>query len=373
MTKAAELAKMGEVLTNSQIGGRRNIIINGAMNVAQRGTSSTSSGRYTLDRFEAIAASFGEATVTQSQDSTSPDEFGKSYKIAIGSTGETVGTTEQQYIRYKIEGQDLQQLKHGTSSAESMTLSFYVRSSVTGTYAISFYSNDSNKNHVKTYTVDSADTWERKSVTVSGNTSDAFDNDNAVSLSIHWMLTQGSNYLGDASSLNTWVTYSNSNFAGNVNTGFGTNANATFFLTGVQLELGSQATPFEHRSFGEELLLCQRYYRKLNDISVDSQQIMSGGYHNSTQFQGVFRFEPHMRAAPSLLASTTSSNNSSSAYVVHRTDGVDYIDSIAFHQASKESTLIYTTGNTSGTQGVAGVLLTQESDNISELAASAEL
>ena len=127
------------------------------MQVAQRGTSSTSSGRYTLDRFEAIAT-FGEATVTQSQDSTSPDEFGKSYKIAIGSTGETVGTTEQQYIRYKIEGQDLQQLKHGTSSAESMTLSFYVRSSVTGTYAISFYSNDSNKNHVKTYTVDSANT-----------------------------------------------------------------------------------------------------------------------------------------------------------------------------------------------------------------------
>ena len=297
MTKAAELAKMGEVLTNSQIGGRRNIVINGAMQVAQRGTSSTSSGRYTLDRFEAIAT-FGEATVTQSQDSTSPDEFGKSYKIAIGSTAETVGTTEQQYIRYKIEGQDLQQLKHGTSSAESMTLSFYVRSSVTGTYAISFYSNDSNKNHVKTYTVDSANTWERKSVTVSGNTSDAFDNDNAVSLSIHWMLTQGSNYLGDNSSLNTWVTYGNTNFAGNVNAGFGTNANATFFLTGVQLEVGSQATPFEHRSFGEELQLCKRYLSQVSEAS-DNQVVHLVGYN---QGSGACRYSLHteMRAAPTV-------------------------------------------------------------------------
>ena len=301
MTKAAELAKMGEVLTNSQIGGRRNIIINGAMQIAQRGTSSTSSGRYTLDRFEAIAASFGEATVTQSQDSTSPDEFGKSYKIAIGSTGETVGTTEQQYIRYKIEGQDLQQLKHGTSSAESMTLSFYVRSSVTGTYAISFYSNDSNKNHVKTYTVDSANTWERKSVTVSGNTSDAFDNDNAVSLSIHWMLTQGSNYLGDNSSLNTWVTYDNTNFAGNVNTGFGTNANATFFLTGVQLEVGSQATPFEHRSFGEELALCQRYCVDLvPDSGSSTPYIMGGAVYNDTLVISHITFPVEMRGTPTV-------------------------------------------------------------------------
>ena len=298
MTKAAELAKMGEVLTNSQIGGRRNIIINGAMQVAQRGTSSTSSGRYTLDRFEAIAT-FGEATVTQSQDSTSPDEFGKSYKIAIGSTGETVGTTEQQYIRYKIEGQDLQQLKHGTSSAESMTLSFYVRSSVTGTYAISFYSNDSNKNHVKTYTVDSANTWERKSVTVSGNTSDAFDNDNAVSLSIHWMLTQGSNYLGDNSSLNTWVTYGNTNFAGNVNTAFGTNANATFFLTGVQLEVGSQATPFEHRSFGEELALCKRYFHQIGTGEANYTPIAVG--NNEESFSNLVIFYPvKMRAVPTL-------------------------------------------------------------------------
>ena len=260
MTKAAELAKMGEVLTNSQIGGRRNIIINGAMQVAQRGTSSTSSGRQTLDRFEAVYSNFDNATQTQSQDSTAPNGFKTSHKIAIGSTAESaIDANEQQYIRYKIEGQDLQQLKYGTSDAESMTLSFYVRSSVTGTFSISFFLNDTTKNHVKTYTISSANTWERKTITVSPNTSDVIDNDNGIGLSIHWFLTLGSDSLGSTEAVDTWIAHSSANFGGNINSDFASNANATFHMTGVQLEVGSQATPFEHRSFGEELALCQRY------------------------------------------------------------------------------------------------------------------
>ena len=305
MTKAAELAKIGEVLTNSQIGGRRTIVINGAMNVAQRGTTSTASGRKTLDRFEAITSSFGEATITQSQDSTSPDGFAKSYKVAIGSTAETVGASEQQYIRYKVEAQDLQQLKYGTSDAESMTLSFYVRSSVTGTFSISFYLNDSNKNHVKTYTINSADTWERKTITVTGNTSDAINNDTGIGLSIHWFLTLGSSYLGDTASLNSWVTYGNSNFAANVNPNFGANSNATFFITGIQLEVGSQATPFEHRSFGDELTLCQRYFSHSGD------PVNNGFVHHmylATNSYGNFSFPVPMRASPTVTICSTSNS-----------------------------------------------------------------
>ena len=272
---------MGEVLTNSQIGGRRNLIINGAMQVAQRGTSSTSSGRQTLDRFEAVYSNFDNATQTQSQDSTAPNGFKTSHKIAIGSTAESaIDANEQQYIRYKIEGQDLQQLKYGTSDAESMTLSFYVRSSLTGTFSISFFLNDTTKNHVKTYTISSANTWERKTITVSPNTSDVIDNDNGIGLSIHWFLTLGSDSLGSTEAVDTWIAHSGANFGGNVNSDFASNANATFFLTGVQLEVGSQATPFEHRSFGEELLLCQRYYQQI--VGLTDVIIFGYGRGNGT-------------------------------------------------------------------------------------------
>jgi hypothetical protein len=226
MTKAAELAKWGEVSTNGQVSGRRNLIINGAMKVAQRGTSSTSSGRQTLDRFEAVYSNFDNATQTQSQDSTAPNGFKTSHKIAIGATAESaIDANEQQYIRYKIEGQDLQQLKYGTSDAESMTLSFYVRSSVTGTFSISFFLNDTTKNHVKTYTISSANTWERKTITVSPNTSDVIDNDNGIGLSIHWFLTLGSDSLGSTEAVDTWIAHSSANFSGNVNSDFASNAN----------------------------------------------------------------------------------------------------------------------------------------------------
>ena len=366
MTKAAELAKMGEVLTNSQIGGRRNIIINGGMTIDQRNSGSSinlGNGKfYAVDRFYWIEDS--SETPTGQQVTDAPDGFTHSVKITNTSTTTTPSYTQ---LVQPIEGNNVSQLYFGNSSAQNMTLSFYVKSSLTGQFSVAFRNGADNRSNVSTYTINSANTWERKIITFVGDTTGTYATDNTVGLNLIFRLDD----TGGTSTLNQWTASANAFASGSVR--FMGNASATWQVTGIQLEVGRQATPFEHRSFGEELLLCQRYYRKLNDISVDSQQIMSGGYHNSTQFQGVFRFEPHMRAAPSLLASTTSSNNSSSAYVVHRTDGVDYIDSIAFHQASKESTLIYTTGNTSGTQGVAGVLLTQESDNISELAASAEL
>ena len=300
MTKSAELAKMGEVLTNSQIGGRRNIIINGAMQVAQRDTSSTSSGRQTLDRFEAVYSNFDNATQTQSQDSTAPNGFKTSHKIAIGSTAESaIDANEQQYIRYKIEGQDLQQLKYGTSDAESMTLSFYVRSSLTGTFSISFFLNDTTKNHVKTYTISSANTWERKTITVSPNTSDVIDNDNGIGLSIHWFLTLGSDSLGSTEAVDTWIAHSGANFGGNVNSDFASNANATFFLTGVQLEVGSVATPFEHRSFGEEMALCQRYFFRSGKGESQYAAFAQGWATSTTSGIAHVAFPVEMRAEPS--------------------------------------------------------------------------
>ena len=350
MTKAAELAKMGEVLTNSQIGGRRNLIINGAMQVAQRGTSSTSSGRQTLDRFEAVYSNFDNATQTQSQDSTAPNGFKTSHKIAIGSTAESaIDANEQQYIRYKIEGQDLQQLKYGTSDAESMTLSFYVRSSLTGTFSISFFLNDTTKNHVKTYTISSANTWERKTITVSPNTSDVIDNDNGIGLSIHWFLTLGSDSLGSTEAVDTWIAHSGANFGGNVNSDFASNANATFFLTGVQLEVGSQATPFEHRSVGEELALCQRYFQKYSDNGSGGGYI-TNGIITGTRFYGVIRWVTTMRAAPTVAGtsgdfSVQSSANTASGYSIDEQ-----------HNPTVDSVRLRTGSNSNLTDGQGAIL-----------------
>jgi hypothetical protein len=261
MTKAAELAKMGEVITNSQIGGRRNIIINGSASVNQRGDSTgvTADGYYGPDRW--AYKTEGEETVSISQASDGPDGFANSYKVEVTTADSTIAADDYARVETRLEGQNLQHLKYGASGAESITLSFYVKSSVTGTYALGFYSADGSRNIGSTYTISSANTWEYKTLTFAGDTSGTINDDNGEALRIWFLLSAGSNF---TSSDNTsWAGYSDSRVAyGHTTNVIGTSS-ATWQITGVQLEVGEQATPFEHRSFGEELALCQRYYQKI--------------------------------------------------------------------------------------------------------------
>ena len=260
MTKAAELAKMGEVLTNSQIGGRRNIIINGAMQVSQRGTSETgvTSGQYANapDRFKVEMSSAGTWTVSQS--TTAPSGFSNSYKFDCTTADASLGAGDYLQLSHYLEGQDLQHLKKGTSDTEKVTLSFYVRSNKTGTYIVEFYDADNSRSISKSYTISSANTFEKKTITIDGDTSGAFGNDNGGSLGIFFYLGAGSNFT--SGTLNTsWGSRTLANVAvGQVNLADSTSNE--WYVTGVQLEVGEQATPFEHRSFGEELALCQRYF-----------------------------------------------------------------------------------------------------------------
>ena len=261
MTKAAELAKMGEVLTNSQIGGRRNIIINGAMQVAQRGTSSTglgaANGYFTLDRMRHVFASTA-GRLTSSQSTDAPSGFGNSLKFECTTADTSIAAGEYLMLQHKIEAQNLQAFKKGTSDAENFTLSFYVKGNASATYALELYDNDNNRQCSKLFSVTTS--WTRVILTYPADTTGAFGNDNDVGLSLTFWLHAGSTFTSGTLNSSAFAANNNANRAVGISSFFDS-TDRTFFITGIQLEVGEQATPFEHRPFGEELALCQRYYQ----------------------------------------------------------------------------------------------------------------
>ena len=239
----------------------KNRIINGAMGISQRGTSfSSHTGGYTLDRFDVTNSNSGAITVNQS--SESPDGFSNSLHIDVTTADTSVAAAEYCSIRYKFEGQDLQDLAYGSTSAKTITLSFWVKSTVTGDYTFELYQNDASpsRGYTAVYTVNSADTWEKKTITISGDTSGTINNDNGVGLSIHWNLMAGSDYQGNSSTDNTWSTYVQAGYANGQTANALSSTSNNFYITGVQLEVGSVATEFERRPYGTELQLCQRYF-----------------------------------------------------------------------------------------------------------------
>jgi hypothetical protein len=300
MSKAAELA----ALIGSQTAqSNRNLIINGAMQVAQRGTSSTSLGYQTVDRFNVHKnGSFDQLNFTQTQVTDAPAGFSNSYKFTTTTAETAVDSDESIAIRTAFEGQDLQQLGYGTGSAKKLTLSFYVKSSQTGTFAIYFYSADTVRIITRTYTISSANTWEQKSVTIDGDASGSIDNDANESLQISWAIAAGSNFTSSNST--SWSAYSTPTaYFGHAQNAVLTTTNATWQITGVQLELGEQATPFEHRSFGDELRRCQRYAYKIGGSRSDTFGAGQGLYQDGNEFNFGPYFPPvTLRANPSLTA-----------------------------------------------------------------------
>ena len=294
-------------INGGQIGGRRNIIINGAMQISQRATSvtvtNTVKGYQTLDRFEYNIHGTITHEMTMAQSSESPDGFSNSLKFSTTTADASLTETQSHYVTTEIEGQDLQQLAYGTSSAKSFTLSFYVKGTITGTYVVWFYSADTGKALRKTYTISSANTWERKTITVAGDTSSAINNDNGSGMFIRWVLGVGPDYSSGSAST-TWST----DGLTTVNRYVGQTANVAattsdnWAITGVQMELGSQATAFEHRSFAEELRLCQRYY-----FQGDGQELGAGlnNYYGAEYGSGSMikvSFPTTMRTKPTVTA-----------------------------------------------------------------------
>ena len=255
------LPKVKSLGTENIGGGNRNIVINGAMQVAQRATSATgvggSNGYFTVDRF-GIYQSGTNGRFTMSQASvTDLAGFSNALKLDVTTADTSVAAGELLQLATVFEGQDLQGFKKGYSEAEGYTLSFYVKGTAK-TYSVELYDGDNNRHVTKTFSVTTS--WNRVVLNFPADTTGKFDNDNALSLYVLFWIHTGTTY-SSGSAATTWASVTNANRAVGVESIFSSTDNE-FFIPGIQLEVGTQASPFEHRSFGEEQALCQRYFQQ---------------------------------------------------------------------------------------------------------------
>ena len=277
--------------------GNRNLIINGAMQVAQRGTSfaDPANGTFTLDRFS-MRNSSGTPAFTFSQDSDAPHGFNNSLKVACTTADASPAAGSISRITYKTEAQDLQPLAKGTSSAKASTLSFYVKTNKTGLYTVFVYDDDNNRMFSASYTVSDTN-WNRYTINIPADTTGTINDDNGIGFVINFGLSLGSNRTS-GSLASTWATYVTANeHVGNVN--FADNTSNVWAITGVQLEVGSVATEFEHRSFAQELALCHRYFLKFDPSGTDSY-CFAGKGAGTTGVDFNFILPRPLRASPTV-------------------------------------------------------------------------
>ena len=305
------------------IGGRRNLIINGAMQVAQRGTAfSVTNGTagFAADRW--FLANVSGSTQSADNSTTTPAGFSNSFQLDVDNAVSSPASGAYAYIGHKIEAQNLQHLNYGSSSAKQLTLSFYVRSPKTGTHVVELFAQDGSRNVSATYTVNVADTWEEKSITFPADTGGTINNDNGSGIEILFWLMAGSDLSGGGSLNTSWTTNptTNTRVVGGVNVL--DNASNNFYLTGVQLEVGTVATEFEHRSFGEELALCQRYYFAIETTASSQPLAPYGAGVSSTRVDFNYWLPVSMRAAPTVTVARL--GLSTPAGSVTNSTGTDY-------------------------------------------------
>lgn len=283
----------------------RNRIINGDMRIDQRnagGVVTINTNLFTVDRWQADEGGMNSYTAQQS--TTAPAGFKNSLKFTMG-TAVTIDPTDYAFFRQAIEGYNVADFGLGTTSASPFTLSFWVQSSVTGTFGVTFRNTAANTSYCSTYTINTANTWEYKTVTVPAITTGTWVTDNGAGMYVLWDLGVGSTYTGIANQVNT-----GGNYFGVANTTkLASTTGATFYITGVQLEKGTQATPFEYRPYGMELALCQRYYWQSFEGATPSGWPSNGfistagvggssGGNTTGMINGMFLHPVKMRAAP---------------------------------------------------------------------------
>ncbi len=279
----------------------RNLLINGDMKISQRKTTQAniaSGTHHVLDRWGIEITQGGGAQVTMSQDSQAPEGFSKSLKIEVTTADTSIAAGERWQVRQRIEGQDLRRLKYGTSNALQCTFSFFVRSNVTGTFAVGLYQQDGNKINSGNYTINSADTWEKKTIIINGNTANAMNDDNTLGFQVGIGIAAGTNFSSGTATGN-WVSQNNTQYPSQTNLLASVGNN--LFFTGCQLEVGPVATPFEHRTFADQLHRCRRYCQvyKTDSGGGTFTRFASGIMQTTSSIRCIFYLNPEMRVIPS--------------------------------------------------------------------------
>jgi hypothetical protein len=285
--------------TADSLQGFRNRIINGDMRIDQRNAGASLSipddtTTYTVDRFAIYENTSG--ALSAQQDSSAPTGFNNSLKITVTTADASIASNDRALFRQRLEGFNVADLGFGTANAKTVTLSFWVRSSLTGTFGGSLMNGASDRSYPFSYSISVADTWEQKSVTIAGDTTGTWLTTNGIGLQVNWSLAAGTD---DAGTAGAWVGATKRGVTGQVQVI--STLNATWYVTGVQLEVGSVATPFERRPYGTELALCQRYYQQFDSADNGSSSSGFSGVCATTAIAivtGTYLVE--MRAAPTV-------------------------------------------------------------------------
>ena len=298
MSKAAELANLIGNINAGGGGVNRNCIINGAMNVAQRGTSSTglgaSSGYFVCDRWRLGTGIDGR--LTMSQDSSAPSGFANSLKLDCTTADTSIASDSTVFLEYRKEGQNLQGFAKGTSDAKPFALSFYVKGNASATYCAELFDKDNSRHVAKTFNVTTD--WTRVELSYPADTTGALDDDNADSLALYIWLHAGSDFSSGTLPA-TWASNTNANRAAGISNFFDS-TDRTFFITGVQLEVGQNPTEFEHEPFERTLLKCHRYYRRWGKQSGDKPAIATGMAYSASNVFFPLTLDVPMRSQPTV-------------------------------------------------------------------------
>jgi hypothetical protein len=349
----------------------RNVIINGAMQIAQRGTSTasiTANGYFTADRWAVNMNALGTWTQSIETDAPTGSGFRNSLKMLVTTADASPAGADVAAVEQLMEGQNLQQFAKGTSSAKQFSVSFWVKSNVTGTYILLLLDNDNNRICSASYTISASATWEKKTITLPSDTTGAFDNDNALSLRCRWYLAAGTDWTSGTLQT-TWASNVNANRAvGQTNVAAA--INNYWQITGVQLEAGAVATPFEFEDYGTTLAKCQRYYWRVNGVQGSYTGFLIGSATGTTSPAGrrlMMKNPVEMRTAPAL-------NFSGSNVQYGNGDGTYYaVTALNFNSSSTFVTSIDVNGATALTAGQNFHLIINSVSSSDWFEASAEL
>ena len=307
MSRARDFADLASAYSQDAIG-QRNILINGNMSIYQRGSSviTGNAGAYALDRWQFYQYGGGHATITQDTEVPTGQGFLNSLRVDVTQAESSMAASDLYILRQRVEGFNCQRIRKGTSSARPLTLQFWVRSPKTGIHTVQIWDETDATRHVsKSYTISTADTWQYVTVTFPADTSGgAFSDDNQPALQLQFWLGGGSTYTGGSSLGETWGSTANERAVGQVNCMDNTSNN--FYITGIQLECGEVATPFEHESYDETLRKCLRYYIMHKNTSGDTTYFSHLQAYSTTNIFGHIKDYPAtMRTTPSVAQSGT--------------------------------------------------------------------